>query len=383
MKRVFVVFLLLTLASLSLASHPLADPVDKTSKKEIQLPTGLAEGQLTVSVSNSAITVAESLTLTLTIKQPPGTTVRLPAFTELGLATDFTERSQRFRATNISEPVETKLADGSLLLQQTYTLEPWLSGDYALLPIMVSFYAASSSGEATAAADSPQWSLPLFSLMTDGIRITVAPLPHDRRELSDLMGQADPRTDNLMEKERRTENKSDEELKREEEDRKTAALALKERRFPWWIVWLLLGLFAAAPMVWYLGRHKLQKILAAKVLPPHEKAFQAFDNLVKKDLLPKNLVKEYYYELSFILREYIGGRYNIFADRQTTEEFFQHLLLSNPFEAKAERILRDFSELADTVKYSLYRPQADLALESLHIARSFVDHTKPQEEEKN
>ncbi len=375
MKRVFVIFLLFFLTSQAFAA-----PIEKTSQKEIQLPTGPAVGKLSVIVSASEITVTESLTLTLSIMAPAGTSAELPSFTELGFATDFTERSQRFRVTNMSEVAETKLSDGGLQLRQTYTLEPWLSGDYALLPIMVSFYQADSP-EITGAEAMSQWTMPLFSLMTDGIRVAVSPLPSDRRELSDLLGQADLKAENLMPKERRTENKSDDELKREEEDRKAAALTLKERRFPWWIVWILCGLLALAPLVWYLGRTKLKKLLAAKVIPPHLKALQDFDGLSQKDLLQKGLIKEFYYELSFILREYIGGRYNLFADRQTTEEFFQQLLLSNPFEPMSEQILRDFSDLADTVKYSLYRPETDLALKSLQIARSFVESSKPKEEE--
>jgi hypothetical protein len=375
MKRALFLFFLLLPASVSYAA-----PIEKASQKEVQLPTGPATGKLTVTVSAAEMSVAESLTLTIAVEEPKGTAARLPSFDELGFATDFTERSQRFRVTDISPVSETMLADGGRQLKQTYVVEPWLSGDYALLPIMVSFYQNDSS-EKTASKSEFQWPMPLFSLMTDGIRVTVSPLPPDRRELSDLLGQADLKAENLLPKERRTENKSDEELKRQEEDKKEAAMALHERRFPWWIVWILLGMIVLAPLVWYLGRTKLKEYFAAKTIPPHIKALQDFDRLIQKDLLKKGLVKEFYYELSFILRTYIGGRYNLFADRQTTEEFFQQLLSDNPFDAMSEQILRDFSDLADTVKYSLYRPQTDLALKSLHIARSFVESTKPHEEE--
>ena len=132
MKSILIVFLLLFLAATAFAA-----PIEKTSQKEIQLPTGPAVGKLTVTVSASEITVAESLTLTLSIEAPTGTSAHLPTFTELGFATDFTERSQRFRVTNISEVIETALADGGQHLEQTYTLEPWLSGDYALLPMLL------------------------------------------------------------------------------------------------------------------------------------------------------------------------------------------------------------------------------------------------------
>ncbi len=52
------------------------------------------------------------------------------------LRTEQALRSQRFRVTNISEVSKTTLTDGGQHLQQTYTLEPWLSGDYAILFIL-------------------------------------------------------------------------------------------------------------------------------------------------------------------------------------------------------------------------------------------------------
>jgi hypothetical protein len=333
--------------------------------------------------------VAESLDLTIAVVEPDGTVADFPTFNDLGFATDFTERSQRFRVTDISELTRERVADGSTLIKQHYTLEPWLSGDYAILPIMVAFHekkvasprASAKSAKGTDLAVPSQWRLPLYSLMTDGIRVKVTPLQADRHELSDLLGQVDLEQASFVEKERRTENKSDEELRRENEDKKEAARALRERRFPWWTIWGLLAVMVAVPAGWYLGRKKIKKYLAQKRVAPHVEAQLAFDNLQTKGLLPKGMVKEYYYELSYILRRYIGGRFHIFADKQTTEEFFQQLLLDNPFDSKAEQTLRDFADLADTVKYSLYRPDSRLGEESMRIARSFVESTKPAAEE--
>lgn|GEM_PF-2210734 len=381
-----IVLILLLLLPLSVA---LAAPIEKSSEREVPQSSDGAAGKLTVRVSASEISVAESLDMAIEVVEPEGTVAGFPTFNDLGFATDFTERSQRFRVTDISELAREKQADGSTLIKQHYTLEPWLSGDYAILPIMVSFHdkkadaneADIASAQEADSSGRTQWRLPLFTLMTDGIRVKVTPLPADRHELSDLLGQIDLEQEKLIEKERRTENKSDEELRREKEEQKEAAQALQERRFPWWIIWGLLVVMVVLPAGWYLSRKKIKKFLAPKRVPPHLEAQLAFDNLQKKGLLQQGMVKEYYYELSYILRRYIGGRFHILADRQTTEEFFQQLLLDNPFDRQAEQILRDFADLADTVKYSLFRPESRLGEESLQIARSFVENTKPLAEE--
>ena len=372
---------LLILISLALAEISTATPLEKFSEQDIQLAQGPAKAKLSVRVSAGEISVADSLTLTIEVSKPSGTTVQLPSFSELGFATEFTERSQRFRLTDISAMETSTLADGRILQHQSYTLEPWLSGDYAILPIMVPFYSEEAPNDATKARENavPNPRIPLFSLMTDGIRIKVSPLPNERRQLSPLFGQADLNQIGLIKKERRIEDKSDEELRREKEDQKETKMALREKNFPWWVIWLLLSLMVIIPAVWLVSQKKVKQFFSKKVTPPHIKASQSFAALKEKNLIQKGLIKEFYYELSFILREYIGGRFNIFADRQTTEEFFYELLNNNPFDSMAEQILRNFSEKADTVKYSLFRPDCTQAEESLNIALSFVENTAEKE----
>jgi len=57
------------------------------------------------------------------------------------------------------------------------------------------------------------------------------------------------------------------------------------------------------------------------------------------------------------------------------------LLESNPFDKSSEEILHTFSDFADTVKYSLYRPDGKVAEQSYNTAKSFVDDTKLTQEE--
>ncbi|MCP4694427.1 MAG: hypothetical protein GY859_40735 [Desulfobacterales bacterium] len=354
-----------------------AAPVEKSGEKTHE---GVA-GKVSVTASEKEISVADSLTLTVEITAPPGYTARAPEFEEYGFSTSFNERSQRFRVTDVTEVEKTPAPDGGTMLRQAFTLEPWLSGDYSILPLMVAFFKDAEPSDTADAGDAEpdaDLTMPAFNVMTDGFRIDVTPLTEERKELADLFGQSDYRMEKLIKRERRKEEMSDEELRREEEQAKEEAMALKKRRFPMWIVWILLGAGLLTGLVWFARRKKIHELFKQPRPPAHEVAYQALQRLKEKNLPGSGRIKEFYYELSYILREYIGDRFGIRAVNQTTEEFFHHLLRSNPFDDKNEGILREFSESADTVKYSLHRPDRLQAEESFRIAKSFVDATREE-----
>ena len=262
-KRSFIgLFILLSLVLVHTIN---ATPLEKFSEKEIQLTNGLSKAKLSVQISAGEISVAESLTLIIEVIKPAGTIAQLPSFSALGFATEFTERSQRFRLTDISPLENETLADGRTLQRQIYTLEPWLSGDYAILPIMVPIFKeeVTDSGVNGGQGGAQGLQLPLLSLMTDGLRITVTPLSDDRRQLSPLFGQADLNQSGLLKKKRRIEDKSDEELRREKEEKNETKIALKEKTFPWWVIWLLLTLLFIIPAGWYLSRKKIKKFFSS------------------------------------------------------------------------------------------------------------------------
>ncbi len=360
---------------LFLAAPAWAAPVEKRGEKSHE---GVA-GTVSVMASEKEISVAGSITLAVEIAAPPGYTARAPEFEEYGFSTSFNERSQRFRVTDMTEVETTAALDGGTVLRQEFTLEPWLSGDYSILPLMVSFFKDSEPpGDAGSEAEPPDENLamPAFSVMTDGFRIDVTPLAEERKEPADLFGQSDYRMEKLTRRDRRKEEMSDEELRREEEQVREEAMALKRRGFPMWIVWTLLAAGAAAALVWIGKRKKIHQLFTPPPLPAHEVAFRALRKLREQNLPGSGMIKEFYYELSYILREYIGARFGIRAVNQTSEEFFHHLLRSNPFDDDAEAILREFSDKADTVKYSLHRPDRLQADESFQTAKSFVDATK-------
>lgn len=338
-----------------------ADEVRRKVSKEFDGKTVEVE----VISSDDKITVAESLLLTLKIKLPENFSVVMPTEKELGLSFEFNERSHRFRPTDISSLSKTKLPDGSSEWVQTYTLEPWLSENYSIPPIL---FPIKEMGK-----DSDK---PLGFLFTEAIRIPVEKLPNEKDQISGLLPQADLSLASLRIKERRAEDFTPAELKKQEDRIKKENLLTQNRDFPWYIVWILLsiGLF------YYLGnkfiKNKALQLFAKHKEPAHIKALRALNDLVNKNLISKGMVKEFYYELSYILREYIEGRYGIIALHQSSEEFFENLLRSNPFGKQDEEKLQAFMEFSDNVKYSLFRPEDNVHSKSVEQVKTFIETTK-------
>lgn len=336
-----------------------------------------AVAKINVTVSADSITISESIVLTVEVCSPKGYVPQMPSFEEYGFSTNFNERSRRFRATDVSELEQRALEDGSVQYSQQFTLEPFLSGNYSVLPIMISFFKDENpKGTLNATSSEPDKRLPVFTVFAEGFRIDVNKMPESRRELSDIFGQSDYHLDKLTKRERRPEDQSDAELNQEEAHKLEEVKALSEKGFPWWIVWVILSLGCLFPMVWFFGRKKISQMIKGSPVPAHEIAYQAFEKLKKRNLLQSGQIKTFYYELSFILRIYIGNRFHIYAQNQTTEEFYTCLLKSNPFDPESENILREFSNHADEVKYSKYRPDIEKGEMSFNIARSFVDKTR-------
>jgi hypothetical protein len=379
----FLLFLLVIFAGTQAAGSP----VEKKVEKEHE---GI-KAKVSVHVSENEITIADSIRLKVEAFVPKGYDINLPSFSEYGFSSDFNERSKRFRPTDITEIKKTETDAGATLYTQEFTLEPWLSGNYSILPLMFSFFKQTdpkkaNKRKAEERKDSKDETsafpeIPDFNIITDGIRIKVSPLPEKRDDIADLFGQSDYKMERLKKRQRRKEDMSEEELRQDDDRKKEESLLLKKKGFPWWVVLVLLFAGLATAIYKYFGKEKIAGFFTPKKEPSHEIAYRELLELKSKRMPAQGMAKEYYYELSYILRKYIGNRFNIFAINQTSEEFFLKLLKSNPFDKEVENILREFSDLADTVKYSRYRPDTEISDESFKVSKSFVDSTKMETKE--
>ncbi len=105
--------------------------------------------------------------------------------------------------------------------------------------------------------------------------------------------------------------------------------------------------------------------------------------LADKQLWQKNEVKEYYSEISFIIREYIENRFQLRALEQTTDEIIaltsQHKEVDKNLNGKLEALL----SLADMAKFAKQKPLASQNEEAFKEALNFVEMTIPKVEEVN
>jgi len=111
-------------------------------------------------------------------------------------------------------------------------------------------------------------------------------------------------------------------------------------------------------------------------MPAHLIALQALDALWQKKLYQSGYIKQYYSELTDIVRTYIENRWDIAAMEMVSSEIITALSpLDIPEEAiqKLERTLF----LSDMVKFAKSNPLADESAASYQYIVDFVQTTKP------
>lgn len=108
--------------------------------------------------------------------------------------------------------------------------------------------------------------------------------------------------------------------------------------------------------------------------PAHEVALEALEELLKKDLLSDGLIKEFYSDISEIIRRYIEGRYFIPALEETSREILVEL---NGQDISGEMLLKakESLELSDLVKFAKYKPSDEENQNVVSWTREFVEGT--------
>jgi hypothetical protein len=143
--------------------------------------------------------------------------------------------------------------------------------------------------------------------------------------------------------------------------------------------WILAGLVLIALVlaaVWYFRQRKKNKpvftLRPKVVLMPHELALQEMEKLRVKKLWQSGKVKEYYSELTEILRKYIENRFRLPALEQTSAEIIESLAGHSGCPQKSKETLGNLLILADLVKFAKTQPVATENEKSLADGIDFV-----------
>ncbi len=142
---------------------------------------------------------------------------------------------------------------------------------------------------------------------------------------------------------------------------------------------IIIGLCIAAISVFFLSqlikRKTFRKSPPAPKKTAYETACEALEALKAKDLARFGKIKEYYIELSFIVRQYLENKFNIRAPEMTTEEFLEAAKQSDDLSPGHKQLLKMFLSHADMVKFAKYGPNAKEAEDSFLAAKKLIDET--------
>ena len=153
----------------------------------------------------------------------------------------------------------------------------------------------------------------------------------------------------------------------------------------WWgiIRWILLALLLVALGVgiyylvqWYRKRQQPEEeIIEPELLRPAEEvALEKLDAIKEAKIWKDGKTKEYHTELTDVVREYIGRRFDVQSTEKTSDETLRAMkpLIDKELFAKLSKML----QLADLVKFAKWTTTPDENEMALTTAYEFVNETK-------
>ena len=147
-----------------------------------------------------------------------------------------------------------------------------------------------------------------------------------------------------------------------------------------WVPWFFWGLniILLTIVLYLLWKYRKTKhpnpSKEAPVLSTHEIAFRELDTLKSKGLLERGNAREHFFELSEILRRYLGKRYLFPALDWTTEEIAEYFKNQEKIKlasrTEANRILKK----SDLIKFA--KVQALPGTDEIEPVRTFIESTR-------
>ncbi|MDX2068668.1 MAG: hypothetical protein SFV55_09595 [Haliscomenobacter sp.] len=295
--------------------------------------TGLG-AQVTVSaqLKTQEILIGDQVRLTLRISLPAGTTFKAVKIKEALKQVPKVELVEQGSLLTVArEPQQ--------ILEQQFVLTSFEAGTYEIPPINIDFEEGGLIKSASAGTALP-------------LKVSSIPVNPERDTLRAIK-----------------------DINREE-------IRVSDFIFPALIVLVLLALLGLS--IYYLLRRK-RKQQPAMVLPPpppppaHETALQKLLELEQSDLLDNGEVNAFQTQLTYILREYLEGRYGIHALESTTDDILASLRnIGVPDEWRVQ--LRQMLQTADLVKFAKAQPPLSFHVEALYSVKTFVEQTKEEED---
>ena len=161
--------------------------------------------------------------------------------------------------------------------------------------------------------------------------------------------------------------------------------AIQKLPFSWldflsllWIPLVILLLLAILGAVIYFILRRNKKgyfFTPPPVLPPHVRAMKGLDKIKEEKIWQQNRYKEFYTQITDILRRYINERYGINSLEMTSGEILNIIRIKSE-EDSVYNNLKQILTVADLVKFAKYKPFIDENDLSLMNSYLFVNQTK-------
>lgn len=301
----------------------------ENATKEFAIDNDYQRGPLTVHVrvDKSSLTIAETFFLELEAGVEAGYDVKMPEIDKV------LENFGIVDWDNLGKKLD---ENNNVLNTYRYKLEPFLSGTFALPAFTFEFYDANNPQDKK------------YELTTEPIDIEVVSLLGEQRaelKIADIEG----------------------------------VVGMPDEPAYWWI-WALsvTGIIAAVIVLLRRKRRRTRELIRI-FKPAHEIAYSRLRVLVAKDLVKAGKVREFYEQISDILRHYIEHRFNLKAPDMTTEEFLAKLSTTNILTESDQQRLEEFLTHCDLVKFAKHDPTAEQIQKTFDLVRDFIETTKSDE----
>ncbi len=322
-KAIFVHCTLYIIHFSLLAPLLAASPQEQT-KPPFTADLSWGDVSLKLTLDSPVIDPARDVVLILTLTTPAGLDATLP---------DLRDRFRGF--SRVEDFAKEPVALGTSTRRETvWRLTPEVAKDYVLRPFAVTLTDTRSNQQS--AISNQQFS----SFATRPITFPAAPLP----EFVEGEIQA---------------------------DLKPLYIPPSPRTIAIWSLLALLGIGLLILLIW--GLRHLRRVVREHRMSPRERAFAELDRLLHRGYIEKGLYKDFYIELTHVVRRYIERTHGIHAPAQTTEEFLREASRHPRFTGDVLQRLKDFLESADLIKFAGVTATPDLASSSTDAARRYID----------
>lgn len=307
-------------------------PTAQVADDVLQVKTERGPLTATVSVSPKTPQLSDILVVTLTVTATDDIEVQLPQFQSA-----FDELVVR----DFQDPLPT-ISTNQKTLKQIYKLEPLIAGELVIPAFTINYKDKLTTTKSVGDRDDG-----FAQLLTDELKFEVNTMVDAENLSLDAIKPA------------------------------AAPIALPQPVAPFPLLqWLVaVASLLAAVTVWWIRSKKVR----LEFLPcPGEIATKELDALVSDQTAREDL-RNFYVQLTGIVRRYIEAVTGVQAAEQTTEEFLTEMQDKRLFSDSSNRRLQEFLETSDLIKFAGQTPEPKAVADSILAARQFIQLPSPNE----